>query len=1087
VAGYEILSTLGRGGMGVVYQARQTKLNRLVALKMILAGGHAGEADLARFATEAEAIARLQHPNIVQVYEVGAHEGRPFFSLEFCAGGSLDRKLGGTPLPPVEAARLVETLARAMHAAHQANVIHRDLKPANVLLLEDGTPKITDFGLAKKLDEVGQTQSGAIMGTPSYMAPEQAGGPSKQMGPAVDVYALGAILYECLTGRPPFKAATALDTLMQVVADEPVPPTQLQSKTPKDLETICLKCLQKEPTKRYASSAALADDLGRFRAGEPIRARPVGRLERVVKWVRRNPAVAGLTAAVLLVLVAGTLVSTLFAVDARWQANETAREKRQAEDNLTRAEEKEREAVAARRETAGALRKAETSLYVNSIALAHREWLGDHVSRAEQALDECPIALRHWEWHYLERLCHRELLTLPGHEEQYILSVIFSPDGRRVASASGNVDGKGSTVKVWDAASGRELHVLHGTEGIIQRLLFSPDGKRLTTLGLRVQVWDLAGNKEPRPLPSATVGGVRTALSPDEKRLAATDGLNIKIQELGTGRIVAVTPAPKTNPRILGVDALSFSNDGRRLASSGQVVQDNMTEQRSEVVVWDAADGKELHALRGHTGKILGLAFSPDNRRLASSSADGTVKVWDVAGGKEVFTLRGHADQVTSVAFSPDGKRLASGSGDKTMKVWDAVLGKELFTYRGHTGAVMSVAFGSDGQRVASGSLDRTVKVWDVTTGQEARTVTGFARGPERITSLLLSPDRRQFLTSALTITAGDPPGLLHEVRLWDLRTGREVRTFFKGAVAALPCLAFSPDGRHLAVSHQEPQQGEKGRVIIYDAASGKEVAKLASVSGATFSLAFSGDGQLLAVGEGSGPLDEKGSRVSIWDVATGREVVKLPALPQGLVPALAFSSRGDRIAAAILNAESGGPEELPGEARVWDVATGKEVFAIREQRASIFCVAFSPDDKQFAAAGGDMVRGEGEVTVCDSASGRRIYVLRGHTKPIVGLTFSPDGRRLITGSQDRTVKVWDTVAAQELITLRGHGGQVRVLGFTPDGERLISACDEGGFAFFTETLALAKNQPWQRGEVKIWDATPLPAQGRGPAKLKKE
>jgi hypothetical protein len=295
VPGYEIERELGRGGMGVVYQARQMKLNRLVALKMILAGGHAGAADLARFQTEAEAIARLRHPNIVQVYEVGEHEGKPFFSLEFCGGGSLEKKLGGTPLPPKEAASLVETLARAMQAAHEQKVIHRDLKPANVLLAEDGTPKITDFGLAKKLDEAGQTQSGAIMGTPSYMAPEQAGGKSTEVGPLCDVYALGAILYECLTGRPPFKAATALDTIMQLVSDEPVPPMQLQPKTPRDVETICLKCLQKEPARRYESATALADDLRRYLEGDAVSARPLGEWESAVRWARKHPVTAVLT------------------------------------------------------------------------------------------------------------------------------------------------------------------------------------------------------------------------------------------------------------------------------------------------------------------------------------------------------------------------------------------------------------------------------------------------------------------------------------------------------------------------------------------------------------------------------------------------------------------------------------------------------------------------------------------------------------------------------------------------------------------------------------------------------------------------
>jgi hypothetical protein len=304
VPGYELLAELGRGGMGVVYQARQVSLNRLVALKMILAGGYAGEHELARFRTEAEAVARLQHPHIVQIHEVGevasgggdAPVKLPFFSLEYCPGGSLAGKLPGTPLPPREAAPLAAALARAMAAAHQKGIIHRDLKPANVLLAEDGTPKITDFGLAKKLEEAGHTGTGDVLGTPSYMAPEQAGGRAREVGPQADVYALGAILYELLTGRPPFKAATAMDTLLQVLSDEPVPVRRLQPKVPVDLETITLKCLQKEPAKRYGSAAALADDLRRFLAGEPIVARPVGMAERLVKWMRRRPALAALVA-----------------------------------------------------------------------------------------------------------------------------------------------------------------------------------------------------------------------------------------------------------------------------------------------------------------------------------------------------------------------------------------------------------------------------------------------------------------------------------------------------------------------------------------------------------------------------------------------------------------------------------------------------------------------------------------------------------------------------------------------------------------------------------------------------------------------
>jgi predicted Ser/Thr protein kinase len=320
IPGYEILGELGRGGMGVVYRARQTNLNRIVAVKMVLSAGHASAADRERFLAEAEAVARMQHPQIVQIFETGQIDGLPYFTLEFVEGGSLADKLDGTPLSPREAAKLVELLARGMHYAHQQGIVHRDLKPANVLLTKDGTPKITDFGLAKKVEDgSGLTQAGAILGTPSYMAPEQAEG-KKTVGPATDVYALGAILYECLTGRPPFKAATAIDTMMQVVSDDPVPPTRLAPRIPKDVETICLKCLQKEPAKRYESAAALADELGRFQRGEPIMARPVSRAGRVVKWVRRNPVLAGMIAAVALAMLAGTGVSTYFGLEASRQA-----------------------------------------------------------------------------------------------------------------------------------------------------------------------------------------------------------------------------------------------------------------------------------------------------------------------------------------------------------------------------------------------------------------------------------------------------------------------------------------------------------------------------------------------------------------------------------------------------------------------------------------------------------------------------------------------------------------------------------------------------------------------------------------------
>jgi tetratricopeptide (TPR) repeat protein/tRNA A-37 threonylcarbamoyl transferase component Bud32 len=351
IPGYELLGVLGRGGMGVVYKARQLSLNRIVALKMILTGAHAGPEELARFRSEAEAVAALQHPNIVQIFEVGEHDGLPYLALEYVDGGSLAQQARGLPQAPAAAAKLVETLARAVHHAHQCGVIHRDLKPGNVLLSSGLLPKMTDFGLAKRLSAAqAATPTGHILGTPGYMAPEQAAGKSAAVGPAADVHALGAILYELLTGRPPFLGGTLLETLEQVWHHEPVPPSQLQPKVQRDLETICLKCLQKQPEQRYASALALADDLGRFQRGEPIQARAVGALERGWRWCRRNPAVASLGGAVFLVLLAGLVVSSVFALEAQYRAEQETQARKDADAQALLAQANEKRAVAAKLE-----------------------------------------------------------------------------------------------------------------------------------------------------------------------------------------------------------------------------------------------------------------------------------------------------------------------------------------------------------------------------------------------------------------------------------------------------------------------------------------------------------------------------------------------------------------------------------------------------------------------------------------------------------------------------------------------------------------------------------------------------------------
>jgi len=648
VPGYELLRELGRGGMGVVYQARHIQLNRLVALKMILAGEYASAADLARFRTEAEAIARLAHTNIVQVYEIGEHDGKPYFSLEYCGGGSLAQKIDGTPWPAKDAARMVQTLARAIHAAHQKSVIHRDLKPANILLgslvsspLEKepsaggdglrtkdyGPPKITDFGLAKKLDDLGRTATGAIMGTPSYMAPEQAGGKTKELGPAADIYALGAILYELLTGRPPFRAATPLDTIMQVVSDPPVPPTQLQSKTPKDLETICLKCLAKEPGRRYGSGEELSQDLNRWLNGEPIQARPVGRVARLWFWCRRNPWLAVVSGTAAASLIAMIVVLIIFAA---YQTNNAVRLAKNAED--LREEQKqtnaqkvraEKETIRADERTRAAERLLAESYLDRGLLLCEQGdvergmvWLAQSLRSApagEKSLRRAARAnLAHWRQRFREqRLKERPAPKVVFEHGAPVRAVAFSADGKYLLTG-----GADNTARVWETASGKPAGEALKHRNVIRAVAFSPDGKCLVTGSDdgTAQVWERASGK---PLGPALL----------HKRQ---------------------------------VSSVAFSYpDGKYLLTGCY---------DATARLWATDSGKQVGPPLTHPRLVMSVACSSDGRYLLTGCDDGTARLWETTGRKLVGSFR-HGASISCVAFSPDGRYVLIAGDDMKAQI----------------------------------------------------------------------------------------------------------------------------------------------------------------------------------------------------------------------------------------------------------------------------------------------------------------------------------------------------------------------------------------------------------------------------------
>jgi WD40 repeat protein/tRNA A-37 threonylcarbamoyl transferase component Bud32 len=971
-----VLEQLGQGAFGTVYKARDPELSRLVAIKVPRAGAFRDSADEERFLREARAAAQLDHPNIVRVLEVGCENGLPYTVSTFVEGPTLaDRLTAGRPDFRTTVA-LVAQVGDALAYAHDRKVIHRDIKPGNILIDGEGRPHVADFGLARREEEATLTVEGDILGTPAYMSPEQASGKLDVVDGRSDVYALGVVLYELLTGERPFRGNTRM-LLHQVLHDDPRPPRKLNDAVPRDLETICLKCLQKEPRRRYAGAGGLADDLRRFADGAPILARPSAAWERALKWARRRPAAAGLLTVSLVALTA--LVGGALWHNVQLQA--TLRDLATQRDGADRA----RADAEARRE------ETRRHLYVARANLAQLAWQDAQVPRVLALLDAqrpgraADSDLRAFEWHYLRRLCHSELLTLGRGERPDSLparvSVGFSPDGSSLAVAGGD-----AAVDLWDARTGRLLHRLEGHTEPAGAVALSPKGERVASGGRdnTVRLWEAATGRLERTLRGHTAGVTAVAFAPDGRRVASASlDATVKVWDAASGQEVRTIRGH--GDRVTGV---AWSPDGTRLVSacSGANV----------LRVWDADTGRELFPCRGHEDFVGGVAYSPDGRRLASTSADKTVRLWDAATGQEVLTLRGHAWFTHGVAFSSDGRRLASTSEDRTVKVWDVATGRELMTIRGHQSPVCGVAFGAGDTRLASVGSDGTVKVWDATRPQEALALVGLT---QRVTGVVFSTDGLRVAASSEEPTTA--------VRLWDAVTGRQLLAI-AGPPLLRDALAFSADGRRLlGVSRARSLEA-------WDAATGQPLP--APAAAATFLVAAcSADGRRVVALAADRSL-------GVWDTTTGREVFGTAA-PGGPITRLALSRDGSRLAVATGD----------GTVGVWNVDAGESLCRLRGGWAGSPPMAFSPDAVALATAHGE------DVTVWRVATGEQLQTLRGHPGGVACLAYSADGRRLATGGPNMAVNVWDLSTGEQVLTLKGHVSQLTCLAFSPDDVRLAS------------------------------------------------
>jgi WD40 repeat protein/serine/threonine protein kinase len=1086
---FSLIREVGRGGMGVVYEAEQVSLGRHVAVKVLPLQVHSADRRN-RFDREAKAAARLHHTNIVPVFGVGEQDGQPYYVMQFIQGLGLDTVLielkhlaGGpaaTPGPSAAgpAAALAQSLvtgsliaaadphaptltttevtpetsatlagpaagrapsstssaalslssrsavlpgqaganpgrrasywqsvaqigiqvANALDYAHKQGVLHRDIKPSNLLLDLHGTVWVTDFGLSKAADHEDLTRTGDVVGTLRYLPPEAFEGRYDSRG---DVYSLGLTLYELVALRRAFGDVDRWRVVKQITTGEPLRLDRVVPAIPRDLATIIHKAIAREPGGRYQSAAELAADLQRFADDRPIQARRIRATERAWRWARRNPLAAGLAAASVLLLVAGSVSSAVLGLTATAARNRADASAGEAIENARLATDERNRALVEQKRADREADAAWAALYVvrlNAVQIALEH------SDAARALDLLQLVQTPrtagtkppgWEWRYHWRACHGDLRTLAGHVRE-VRSLAVSPDGTRLVSCADD-----KVLREWDPATGQLLRQLPLDDVKEPYLALSADGTRLavgsangTLRILDANTWQDLHRFAAHP---KAIRGM--AFSPDGTRLAtAGEDRTAKVWDVAGGRLFLTLTGHTDQVR-----GLAFSPDGQWLATGSQ---------DATVRLWDAATGRPVHTLTGHTAGVNCVAFSADGRQLASAGKDWGVRLWDPAAGHELQTMTGHTSEVRALAFSPDGKVLASGGHDRSLKLWDVATARERATYLGHRSGLYCLAFSPDGAWLGSGSSDGTVRVWSSADDPGDRADRAHR---DQVRDVKFSPDGR-WLASV---------GLDGRVIVRDVVTGRSRNTAAETGPGLLG-MAFSPDSQLLATA------GDAGAVTVWDLATGRPRYRVSVHSSWASGLAFSPDGRTLA----SGSNDHF---IQLLDADTG-QVQKTLKGHKDEIKGLVFSPDGCRL-------YSGSSDET---IKVWDPATGQEVRTFKGHSSGVTSLALSEDGRRLASASSDHT-----AKIWDPESGRVLHTLAGHNDVVWSVAFIGDGSRVVTAGFDQSVRVWDTSTGFEVAMLKGHTDRVLGVAVSPDGGLLATA---GGRDL----------------TVRVWDGRPM-------------